>query len=107
MAFTEDQQRIIDSHFRLDDLGQLDGPTTTLELNKREARLLLEALDHYRDTRCPFDGNGDECAMMFWTESVHSGALQRTCIGCCDRLIAEILSVDAQKVFGLAKDRPD
>lgn len=99
MAFTEQQLSVINSHFRLDDLGELDGPTITIEVNKREARLLVEALDTYRETMCPLDGKDGDCAMVFWSESVHTGAAEKNCVGRCDRLIEELLGEKAQKAF--------
>lgn len=99
MALTDEQREVMNSILRLDDLGELDGPTVTIEVTKREARLLLDALDHYRKTRCPIDGKGDECAMMFWSESVHTGAMERNCIGRCDRITEELLGENVQKAF--------
>ena len=99
MAFTDEQQKIINSNLRLDDLGELDGPTITIEINKREVRLLLDALDYYRETRCPVEGKSDECAFMFWSESPHTGAAERNCIGRCDRLINELLGERTKEAF--------
>lgn len=100
MAFTDEEQKIIDSTLRLDDLGDIDGPTLNIELTKREVRLLLDALDYFRETRCPVEDKGDECAMMFWAENSHSGAVERICIGRCNRIVSELLGEKTEAAFG-------
>lgn len=91
MAFEQRHREIIDSHLYLDDLGDDDGPTLVLEFNKRQVRLLLEALDHYRRTKCPANVGEGECAMLFWAENTHSGAIERACTGSCEQLVEDLV----------------
>ncbi len=93
-GYLELEQRhrdIIDSHLYLNDLGNEEGPTLVLELNKRQVRLLLEALDHFRRTKCPANTGEGDCAMLGWSEDVHSGAIERGCTGSCEKFVEDIV----------------
>ncbi len=103
MALNDEQRSIVESSLRLNDLGEIDGPNITLKLNKRETRLVIEALDHFRETNCPIEGKGEECALIFWSENVHTGALEKNCIGSCDRLIDVLLGAKTQQAFDLRR----
>lgn len=91
MAFQEKHQKIIDTHLYLDDLGEEDGPRLTLEVNKRQMRLVLEALEHYQETKCPVNTGEGGCAMLFWGEDVHTGAIERVCSGSCAALVEDLV----------------
>ncbi|MBI4320793.1 MAG: hypothetical protein HY675_20060 [Chloroflexi bacterium] len=94
MLFDERQRQIIDDHLYLDDLGELDGPTLTLKLNKRQLRFVLRAIEHFGHTMCPMEGNGEDCSFVFWTESAHSGSIQRNCGNACAEWLGRLV-VDA------------
>lgn len=91
MAFEERHQEIIDSHLYLDDLGIDEGPTLVLEFNRRQVRLLLDALDHYRKTKCPANTGEGECAMLSWEEDIHTGAIERACTGSCGEFVDDLV----------------
>lgn len=99
MAFDDRQRDIIESHLYLDDLGEDDGPKLTLELNKRQARLLLEAVEHFQDTKCPSNTGEGTCAMLYWAEDVHTGAIERVCDGSCAAFVQDLLTNKVPAAF--------
>ncbi|MDA8186992.1 MAG: hypothetical protein M0T85_02475 [Dehalococcoidales bacterium] len=105
MAFTEEQQKIIRSYLRRGGVSELDGPTMSLELSKREVCLLLDALDHYHDTKCQILGAAEACADLVWAENVQTGALETTCTEGCERIISKILNEKALAAFKRGRAR--
>ncbi len=44
-----------------------------------ELQFIAEAVRHYCATRCPLQNETSMCPMVTWTESVHTGAIERVC----------------------------
>jgi len=105
MLFGEEQKRIIEEHLYLDDLGELDGPTVNLELNKRQLRFMLQAVEHYGETMCPLEGKSEECALMLWTESQQTGAIQRDCGNRCGAWLGKLVSETIPGAFPARRRR--
>ena len=84
MAFNAEQQWAIDTYLYTDRLDEGDEPTVALVMTRRQLRFILDAVDHYRMTKCPLKGKGDECAHLAWVENVHTGAIERICTNSCD-----------------------
>jgi len=91
MPFNAEQQRIIDAYLSAGDVGESDEPSITLVVTKRQLRLMLEAIDHYRATKCPLEEKGEECALVSWMESAPTGAIQRVCTADCENWLASLI----------------
>lgn len=92
MSLTEQQKKMMDTYLAVGRLSAGEESRVTLRLSRREVRFLIEAVDHFLETRCPTFAEGDECAMLSWEEDVHSGALERVCVERCEMLIDRLLA---------------
>lgn len=98
MPFSEKQKQLIEKHLYADDVGG-EQLTTTIRVDRRGLRFLLQAIQYYHDTCCPGLGEGDECAGMGWGEDVHSGALESACFLNCMDWVNELLSPEVLAAF--------
>lgn len=98
MAFNETQQRIIESRLPLSYPGGAED-VATLEVNRRQLRFLLQAMDHFRATACPLQGQGDECALVVWAETGPTAAIERACADSCERWLDSLVTEKVPAVF--------
>ena len=92
MPFTDEQLDLMATHLRISPLDdQRREPTTTLTVTKRQLLLIIQALNHFRETACTQEGGPPGCAMIGWYEQPGTGAMVRTCVQSCDTWIAELI----------------
>lgn len=70
--------------------ADLEKEFTTLRISQRQLQLIREAMRHYRETKCPLDGNGDWCSLLTWRENIHTGAIELCCLGNCEEWAGEL-----------------
>jgi hypothetical protein len=98
MPFSERQKELIEKHLFPDETFG-EQPTAKIELNRRQLRFLVEAVQYYHESCCPGEGKGVECGMLTWGEDVHTGALERACALSCGETIAKLLSDEVLASF--------
>lgn len=99
MALTEEARRVLDRHLGARTGDELDPPTCTLTLTNRQLAFLIEAIGHYRATRCPLDGNCGGCEMMAWTEDPSTGGIAVVCPTPCTVWEAELVERVVPQAF--------
>jgi hypothetical protein len=96
MALTAEQQRILERHLSPRTGEDLEPPTCTITLTKRQLAFLIEAIDSFEADHCPMAGLGaGGCELLSWTEDPSTGAMEVVCPNPCtswrDHLIKNVV----------------
>lgn len=91
MVWDQKLQQIADAHLYTSTYEPYQRITVPLQLTRGEMRFLLLAMEHFREAHCPLEGKGTECPLLGTGESVHTGAVEPTCLHACDQWARSLL----------------
>lgn len=95
MALTDAQRRLLERYLSPRTGEELEQPTAKITVTKRQLAFLIEAIEHFHDTRCPLEGADSGCGLRTWHEDASTGAMALLCPTACtswrDTLIEEVV----------------
>ena len=105
---TDAQRRILDYYLAPRTGDELDAPAMRIQVTKRQLAFLLDAIEHYRATKCPLAaGRSVGCELLEWYEEPGTGAAAHKCFDTCvdwrNRLIEQL----SRHAFGLHGTPPE
>ena len=77
-------------------------PGTASGLSKEEHIFLLSAVNSYCREHCPITSGEGACPLVTWSESVHTGAIERVCMGPPREWAADLILPEKSPAASLA-----